>query len=366
MKVAIYKPNVYPLFKKYGSNLIGGAEKQMYLLGKELANQEEVSVSYVVRQEDIGKKKLKENKITFYGYKIPSDQDNILKKISCYLLIALTIKADILIFSASGSILFLIGLISRLRGIKLIYWTAFHWDVDKKEIIKWRGYLDGHLFILGLRLCNIIFLQNEEDHEKMLKELGLRGKVMKMAHYITNKPNLNEKKYILWVASSQHLKRPEKCLEIAKEMKNVDFIIICNKKDPNVYYPVKQEAKNIENVEFKEKIPLKEMDEIFKKAKIFINTSDLGCEGFPNTFVEATKTATPIISLNVNPDKFIDIYNCGFCCEGDLDLMIQKIKLLLEDKNLYTNMANNAYKYASENHNIKKIIKVFHSFLFQI
>jgi glycosyltransferase involved in cell wall biosynthesis len=90
---------------------------------------------------------------------------------------------------------------------------------------------------------------------------------------------------------------------------------------------------------------------------LYISTSKQ--EGFQNTLIQSAKNKTPILSLNVNPNKFITKYNCGFYCKDDFELLNQKLKELLDNQELYNKMSNNAYKYAKDNHNIRMNSKKF-------
>ena len=114
----------------------------------------------------------------------------------------------------------------------------------------------------------------------------------------------------------------------------------------------REKQKKIENLEFIEYVPFDEIDEYFQKAKIFVNTSIK--EGFPNTFIQAAKNKTPIISLNVNPDNFLNEYNCGFCSNDDFGEMNKILNKVLNDDDLYKQISENVCNYAKGNHDIEK------------
>lgn len=91
--------------------------------------------------------------------------------------------------------------------------------------------------------------------------------------------------------------------------------------------------------------------------KVFINSSIY--EGFPNTFIQSLKNCTPIISLNVDPDNIIKMYNVGFFCNDDISKAELYLQKLIEDKNLYKNISQNAYLYTLYNHDIEVISKTW-------
>ena len=80
-------------------------------------------------------------------------------------------------------------------------------------------------------------------------------------------------------------------------------------------YTTASKIKNIKIIDF---VDFHKIDEYFKKARVFVNSSIE--EGFPNTFIQACKNKTPIVSLDVNPDNFIDNHEVGVFCNGILDV----------------------------------------------
>jgi glycosyltransferase involved in cell wall biosynthesis len=92
-----------------------------------------------------------------------------------------------------------------------------------------------------------------------------------------------------------------------------------------------------------------------KKAAEAVRT---GAEGFPNTYIQACKCATPILSLAVNPDNFLSKFKCGLCADGRMTEFEEDFNILLEPE---TNrrFGQNSRRYAEETHDIKKIIEIY-------
>ena len=137
-------------------------------------------------------------------------------------------------------------------------------------------------------------------------------------------------------------------------MRNEKFVIIINKRnDLDLWNEILNKTNRLKNLILIPKVHFSLIDDYFENAKIFINTSIH--EGFPNTFIQALKNRTPIVSLNVNPDNFLNIYKCGFYCEDDFSQLLKNVKELLHNKKLYEDFSKNAYFYAKNNHDLKMI-----------
>jgi glycosyltransferase involved in cell wall biosynthesis len=173
-----------------------------------------------------------------------------------------------------------------------------------------------------------------------------------------------ESQTILWVGRSADVKRPERFLELTKQMPEQRFTMICQRAvEDKQYDNFVAKAKQIKNLEFISRVPFHQIHEYFQRARVFVNTSDY--EGFPNTFIQACTCATPILSLNVNPDGFLDKYECGMCANGDWELFVDMLKKLLNHETAYE-LGNNARKYVEEYHDIVKIVEQYKSCFIQI
>jgi glycosyltransferase involved in cell wall biosynthesis len=179
---------------------------------------------------------------------------------------------------------------------------------------------------------------------------------MPNGHLLPQLPQL-ERETILWVGRSARFKRPSLFIDLAEIMSDEKLTMICQQATGDKKYEeLVARAKQVKNLEFIERVPFGEIDSYFQRAKVFVNTSD--SEGFPNTFIQACKCATPILSLNVNPDGFLDKYDCGISCDGDWNKFVGSLKIMLAAKR-YEELGKNARKYVEEHHDITKIVQQY-------
>jgi glycosyltransferase involved in cell wall biosynthesis len=133
-------------------------------------------------------------------------------------------------------------------------------------------------------------------------------------------------------------------------------MILPKTNDADYFQAIKTKAIAIDNLDFSGYIPYDEIQHYFDMAKVFVNTSF--SEGFPNTFLQAAIAKTPLLSLHINPDNFIDKYNCGFYCAGDEQVLIQNLHKLLNNKTQWQEKSNNIYEYVKKKHDISNNINI--------
>jgi glycosyltransferase involved in cell wall biosynthesis len=249
---------------------------------------------------------------------------------------------------------FLVALFCRSHKKTFVYRTANQGESDG-TFLKGQRLLKK-AFSWSLHKAGAVIVQNEIDKENMHNSIGIDSIVVPNGQPLLESDR-KKRVTVLWVGRSTHLKRPDLFIKLAKNFPDETFTMICQEAtgDEN-YEALLAEAKEVDNLQFIEAVPFAEISNYFQQAKVFVNTSD--SEGFPNTFIHACNCATPILSLKVNPDDFINRHNCGISCNGDWQRMIDSLKdMLLEDR--YLQMGANGKKYVRERHDVTKIVKQY-------
>ncbi|ODS41481.1 MAG: hypothetical protein A7315_06000 [Candidatus Altiarchaeales archaeon WOR_SM1_79] len=357
MKICFISPKAYQLFNPEVKSTFGGAQVQLYYLANEFSGYKDVKIRFMVAdygQDDVEiHKKIK-------VYKSLNLKDNFIKQIIDFYRVFNKIDADIYIQRAPSPFSGIIAFYCKILNRKFAYMIGHDLETDG-TYEKNNNLLKSFFANLVFKYSDLIITQNE--YQKMnLKQRNIESTVIKSGYpvqeYIETKKN-----YILWVGRSESWKRPELFLKLAEQNPDFKFVMIC---PPSTYNPqlsgrIKKEAQKLNNLKFIDFVPFNQIDKYFGEAKIFVNTSTQ--EGFPNTFVQAAKNKTPIVSLSVNPDNFLERYECGFFCNNDIELINKNMNILLSNKNLYKRMSENAYNYAKKNHDIKKNAEKFYELI---
>ena len=344
--------DAYPLFSRQEKGVQGGAEVDTYMLSTELAKDKNFKVSLITG--DYGQDPVERiEDVTIYkttNLRNPAAALSIWKAMG-------RANADIYFKKGASSIAALVALYCRLHRRSLFLRTAHDIDCDGTYIRE--NPLRGRAFLWALRQAKQVFVQKDSNKVSLKETTGVSAIVLPNGHRL---PELFSQKRdcILWIGRSTYFKQPELFIKLARETPKEQFVMICQQsKDDNKYDELLAGAKTVANLKFIEGVPFHEIDSFFQRARVLVNTSSM--EGFPNTFIQACKCAAPILSLKINPDRFLDKHNCGMCANGDWQRFKQMLSELLEPQTA-KQYGNNARIYAQENHDIKKIIEQYKKF----
>jgi glycosyltransferase involved in cell wall biosynthesis len=362
IKVCFISLNAYPLFDKSSVGIQGGAEVDTYMISTELAGDGEFDVHFITGDFGQPDTIVCENIKIYKTVKLKTWIRSVLsiwqtlKKTDC----------DIYFKKGASLITTIVAIYCLIYHKMFILRTSHKSECDGSYIHS--RFFKGRAYRWVLKTAKQVIVQNAHDCESLFRTTGVRSIAVPNGHRITDLPS-NQRKWILWVGRSVAFKRPELFIKLAQAIPSENFIMICQttRGDKNVNKPVKkdsllEEIKNIPNLKLIDYVPFHQIDSYFEQSKVFVNTSD--SEGFPNTFIQACKCATPILSLNVNPDDFLNKYNCGLCANGDWQDFKNMLKRLL-DPATASEYGTNGYRYVLEHHDITKSIEqykmIFHN-----
>jgi glycosyltransferase involved in cell wall biosynthesis len=362
IKICFVSLYAYHYFNPAVHSQFGGAELQLYNLATELVKDPQFEIYFVVG--DFGQSDF-EIRDGIKLYKFFNSQKGLKYFRAIFGFHRLwkllrKINADIYIQRTTGLETGEVALFCKTYDKKFIYMVANNEEViDTKPSFFQKGiigFVRWKLFRFGLKIADLIIVQHEEQNKNLKKFYSKKGIVRKSAHKISEQINASWREYVLWVARCDNYKQPELFLDLARKFPEKKFVMIMPlSNDKNYFKKIKNEASKVQNLQFIDYVFFNEIDNYFLRAKVFINTSRT--EGFPNTFVQAAKNKTPILSLNINPDGILEKYKIGINASGSFEALKKGLSKLFENQDLWNKMSENAYKYAKENHDIKKIIE---------
>jgi glycosyltransferase involved in cell wall biosynthesis len=117
-----------------------------------------------------------------------------------------------------------------------------------------------------------------------------------------------------------------------------------------------EELRTLPNVDYRGQAAPEEARQVIADAALLLSTSD--GEGFPNVFVQAWSSGTPVVSLTIDPDEIIQRKGLGSVA-GSLDKAIAEIKALMGTLRLREEIAVRARQHVEEAYSEAVVIRVF-------
>jgi glycosyltransferase involved in cell wall biosynthesis len=253
--------------------------------------------------------------------------------------------------------------VAKLAGVRTIFAACFDTDVQPRRALSRRSHW-WPLYAWGLLRTDRILVQ----HTGQLAELAPRWRpkariVPSIAGEMTAiKPHAERAQYVAWVATLRQSKRPDVLLEIARQAPAIRFVV-CGGLTPRAsssgYGEWLVEALQAQpNIAFLGKVAPQQAQQIIADAALLLSTSD--GEGFPNTFLQAWLSGTPVISLKVDPDRIIERQELG-TVPGTVAHATTDIMALMGSPQRRDAMAVRARRYVAETHSAAAVTAVFES-----
>lgn len=339
----------------------GGSETQMYFLARELAKNQDFSVNMVVLDFGQADGEVFENVTLRKAYKRGGSKLNIIVGFFKLMLAIRRANPDVIVCRAFGREVGVSALYAKIFRKKLVYSYANDQDGDGTFFMG----LAGEIFKYGFINADFYIAQTEFQKEYFSKLYHRRVgdiAVIKNSWPIAEFSPVN-REFVLWVGSSADLKQPEIFLDLATAIPTEKFVMIMTRSKMNSqkWDDINTAAVNIPNLKIIPSVPFLEIDEYFSKAKVLVNTSF--SEGFPNIFLQAARAKTPILTLKIDPDKFIEKCDCGSCFDNDYEELLKELKILLANPETATIKGANAYQYFLAEHAIEKNILLWEELL---
>jgi glycosyltransferase involved in cell wall biosynthesis len=357
LRVCFINLLAYPLFDPQVNSTIGGAEVDLFLIATELAKDSSFQVSFVTG--DFGQPPRQ----TIHGVDVIKSvnvRGNLFLG-SPRLWRALGQADANVYFDECASLrTWFDATFCRRRGKPYVFRTAATEECDGSYVR--RHWFRGRAVERAIRSAAQVITQNESDQQKLMATTGISSIVIRNSCHLAERTD-QVRDTVLWVGRSAAVKGPARFLQLAREVPTQHFTMVCQPAVGDADFGrLAVEAAAIPNLVFIPGVSFSRIDEFFQKACVLVNTSD--SEGFPNVFVQAARSATPILSLNVNPDGFLDKHKCGYCAAGDWRKFREMLaELLTPDIN--RTCSDNAYEYARQNHDIRTIIERYKEVLRQ-
>lgn len=135
--------------------------------------------------------------------------------------------------------------------------------------------------------------------------------------------------FVLWVGRADDFhKRPHLCLDLARRLPDVPFLMVLNPGDERIDREIRASAPP--NVRIVASIPFIDMPVVLSEAALYVSTGSAAYEGSPNIFLQAAASRIPVASLEVET-PLIAGTGAGLCAHGNLDRLVEYIAFMHRD-----------------------------------
>ena len=152
---------------------------------------------------------------------------------------------------------------------------------------------------------------------------------------------------VLWLARVTGVKNPQRVIEIAKKLPEIDFYLAGG---GDLLEAIKKQApKNLKVLGWQD------AKSILPIADIFLSTSEN--EGMPIALIEAQLAAIPVVATNVGSVPEVILHNkSGIICSKSNDELIAAIKKLAQSKALRSKFGKTGRAHALKSFSEKNLI----------
>jgi glycosyltransferase involved in cell wall biosynthesis len=206
--------------------------------------------------------------------------------------------ADIYYFRCSSVLAGFGATFGRLHGKRTLYAGASDVDfVPGKELIRFGR--DRLIYRYGVRNVDAIVAQNSFQYESCREHYRREATVIPSCYKAPAGASADPAGHVLWAGAMRDYKRPELMLEIARRLPHRRFVMAGgadgDEASRQYFERLKREARALGNVEFPGFVPFTEIESVFNRASVLVNTSAF--EGFPNTFLQAWARGIPSVAF---------------------------------------------------------------------
>lgn len=214
--------------------------------------------------------------------------------------------------------------------------------------------------------ADFVMVQTERQ-QKLLAHFGRIGTIIRNPvripeHVPQSWRAREDRRFALWIGRSDNFhKRPQLLHDLARACPEVRFVMIVNRTNAHIYDDLERNIPA--NVEMIERIPHREIWDYYSRARLFVSTSASAYEGFPNTFLQAAVSGTPVVSLAVDPEGILSSRGCGLCASDHFAGFVESVRRVWSDEGLADKLAENFLAFARENYDLEKISEHFEALL---
>jgi glycosyltransferase involved in cell wall biosynthesis len=371
MKVCFFSPTAYSYFNPDSNTWTGGAETQQVLIARHMITKG-IDVSFIVG--DYGQADIEEVEgISLIKSFSPFTGNRKLRFLPDMLTIWRAMKkADADVYNQRSTAFYTgqLAYFARRLGKSFTFSVGIDYNCYR-DCRKRLPFPLTRLYRYGLHTADAVIAQTENQQSLLRSNFGIEAVLIRNGipipleeesagagdaagpHEVPppQREGIGTPEF-LWVGSIRKRKRPDLYLELARRIPAAAFTMIGGPGDDARYYEhIAGEARSIPNIAYLGFVQPREIDDYYRRAYAFINTSDL--EGFPNTYLHSWIRGVPTLTMEIDPDGIIARHRLG-SVTGSFESLVEAVRALRDNPSLRSDMSRGARRYVREHHDINE------------
>jgi glycosyltransferase involved in cell wall biosynthesis len=349
MRIALLDERVYG-YANGDLTAVGGAERQQWLLSRALAAAG-WHVSCGVRTGLAPRQRTTLERVQFVGLERSQFAH------AWYRFIA-SEKADWVYLRGAEHLWGVAVELAKLAAARTIFAAAFDTDIEPRQALT-RRKACWPIYAWGLQRTDRIFLQHKGQLQRLNPTWRAKAAIVPSiaGPLPTVTPHEARDAYVAWIGMLREPKRPDLLTQIARALPEIRFKVCggpTTHRSPTGYgEEMVRRLSCLPNVEFMGRVSPDLAAQTIAGAAVLLSTSSH--EGFPNTFLEAWSSGTPVVTLNVDPDSVIRDMRLGFV-SGDVPTAAADIRALIESPETREQMAARARRHVETTHSTRAAV----------
>jgi glycosyltransferase involved in cell wall biosynthesis len=264
--------------------------------------------------------------------------------------------AAVIVTRSAGPHVGLVAAAAKLSGRRFVFSSANVSDFDFGRLSPSR--VNDALFRLGIRLADRIIVQTLEQ-TRMCKEAFGRESALIKSIAEPAMPRTREPRAFLWIARLVWYKRPLEYIELARSVPEATFWMVgvrvpLASEEDDLIDEVERAAADVPNLELLPSRPRQELMELIDSSVAIVNTADF--EGMPNVFLEGWGRGVPVLALTHDPDGVIESHDLGWFAQGSRERLAELARAAWEQRGEQTAIAERCRTYVRDEHSTDAVV----------
>lgn len=357
------------LSKKPIPQYLGGIEKQLVSLGRELVRRGH-KVSFITYAHDeVGDERI-DGIAIFKAYSLKSGirwLRFIYPRMIKLWLAMRRANARIYVQMGAGNETGEVAIGSKLilRRRQFIFCVASDMD-GEMSLSQLKSRVERFLYRIGLRFADLVIAQTA--HQKTLFNSNFKKKTSiirmpietRLSQGKVDRKARFKQRNIIWVGRIVPVKRLEMLIEIAADCKGLNFHIVGSPNVEDAYFKdLIEKCARHENILMHGRVDDEKLHQLYAGAALLCCTSSI--EGFPTTFIESWSYGLPIVTT-FDPDGIIKDNGIGFVAQNKAQVK-EQLMFLVGNESAYTEISVRAEDYFRNHFSINAILPKYHEII---